>query len=55
MMPSFNFGRGVEKVPIGGHIMAHSSQTRLSLNKGTSFFFFIKTKDIHSQGCNKNL
>lgn len=30
-IPSFG---GADKIPIGGHIMAHSTQTRLALRKG---------------------
>ncbi|XP_053992587.1 DNA repair protein RAD51 homolog A-like [Hylaeus volcanicus] len=48
MIPSFNFGRGVEKVPIGGHIMAHSSQTRLSLNKARGATRICKVYDSPS-------
>lgn len=29
-----SFGGGMDKIPIGGHIMAHASQTRLYLRKG---------------------
>ena len=29
-----SFGGGNDKKPIGGHIMAHAAQTRLSLRKG---------------------
>ncbi len=29
-----SFGGGNDKKPIGGYIMAHSAQTRLSLRKG---------------------
>jgi DNA repair protein RAD51 len=40
-----SFGCGPDKKPIGGHIMAHASQTRLSLRKGQKENRFCKIYD----------